>query len=257
VSFLKNDPELIAAQLSAREPLTISPQTGTVQRSIASIYNRLGGLMETLARKTSVDVPGIAAVWYVESSGLPFIPKRAIVRLEVHQLYEVWGKRNRTVFDSHFRFGGHNGQGGNPWENQEYRTQTTGAFHAVHHNQSSEYAALTLAQIIAGDEIAFSCSSIGGFQVMMNSFQMLGYESAKDMHDSFQASESTHVLTFFDFCSVKPAPKAGDLLNYLRTRDWKNFARFYNGAGQVPIYADKLKAAYDATANLIKTPQAA
>jgi hypothetical protein len=257
VSFLKNDEELAAARLQPGERLVLPPQASLVQRSIAGAYNRLGGLLAVLTEKTGADVAGVTAVWHVESGGLPFIPNRAVIRLEVHQLYELWGKRNRTVFDSHFRFGGHNGQGGNPWENQEYRTQDTGMFHAVHHNQSSEYAAVTLAQIVSGDDVAFSCSSIGGCQLMMNSFRMLGYQSARDMYAAFQKTENTHLLTFFDFCSMKPAPKAGDLLHYLRVRDWNNFAKFYNGAGQVPVYAAKLKAAYEAAAELLKVPEAA
>jgi hypothetical protein len=257
VSFLKDNDELAATQLAPRVPLPIPPQANVIQRSVVAVYNRLGGLLEVLARPVGVDVAAITTVWIVESSGLPFVPRRAVIRLEVHQLYEMWGKRNRNVFDSHFRFGGHNGQGGNPWENQEFRTQDTGVFHAVHHNQSSEYAALTLAQIVAGDEVAFSCSSIGGCQIMMNAFRTLGYESAKQMYEAFQQSETAHVLTFFDFCSTKPAPKVGDLLQYLRVRDWTNFAKFYNGMGQVPVYSAKLKAAYEAAAELLKAPEAA
>jgi hypothetical protein len=257
VSFLKDNEELAATQLTPKVPLAVPPEANTIQRSIGAVYNRLGGLLDVLAETTGVDVAAITTVWYVESSGLPFVPNRAVIRLEVHQLYELWGKRNRNVFDSHFRFGGHNGQGGNPWQNQEFRTQDTGVFHAVHHNQSSEYAAITLAQIVAGDETAFSCSSIGGCQIMMNSFRTLGYESAKQMYEAFQKTETAHVLTFFDFCSTKAAPKAGDLLQHLRARDWTNFAKFYNGMGQVPVYSAKLKAAYEAATPLLKAPKAA
>jgi hypothetical protein len=257
VSFLKDDDELAAAQLAPPVPLTIPPESKLVQRSIASVYNRLGGLLDVLTGITGVDVPGITAVWYVESGGLPFTPKRAVIRLEVHHLYDLWGKRNRNVFDTHFRFGGHNGQGGNPWENQEFRTQDTGAFHAVHHNQSSEYAAVTLAQIKATDETAFNCSSIGGCQLMMNSHRMLGYEAATDMYTAFQESETAHVLGFLDFCSAKPAPQSGDLMRYLRARDWNNFAKFYNGSGQVPVYAARLSSAYEAAVDLLRMPKAA
>jgi hypothetical protein len=63
--------------------------------------------------------------------------------------------------------------------------------------------------------------------------------------------------TFFDFCSSKAAPKAGDLLQHLRARDWTNFAKFYNGMGQVPVYSAKLKAAYEAATPLLKAPKAA
>lgn len=257
MSFLKDNEELIAARLQPEVALSLPTQSNLTQRSIAAVYNRLGGLLQVLTGTTGVNVPGITAVWLVESSGLPFTPKRAAIRLEVHQLYDTWGKRNRNVFDSHYRFGGHNGQAGRAWENQEYRTEDTGVFHAVHHNQSSEYAALTLAQLLAGDEPAFTSSSIGGCQVMMNSFRTLGYESATEMYNAFQKSESAHVLTFFDFCSTKAAPKTGDLLSYLRARDWNNFAKYYNGTGQVPVYAAKLKKAYDTAAELLKIPEAA
>lgn len=257
MSFLKDDGELIAAPLQPQKPFDLPIEGSLIQRSVLSVYNRVGGLMEILAQRTQLEPAAMIAVWYVESGGVPFVPKRAVMRLEVHQLYDLWGKRNRNVFDAHFRFGGHNGRGGNPWQNQEYRSQDTGSFHAVHHNQSSEYAALTLAQIIAGDETAFSCASIGGCQVMMNSFRALGYESAKQMYTAFQTSETFHVLTFLDFCSVKAAPKTADLLAYLRARDWTNFAKYYNGKGQFVIYAAKLREAYEIAAGALKLPEAA
>jgi hypothetical protein len=85
---------------------------------------------------------------------------------------------------------------------------------------------------------------------MMNAFQTLGFETAKQMHEAFQASEATQVLTFFDFCQSKSAPKVGDLLNYLKTRDWQSFAKYYNGSGQVPVYSARLQSAFD-TASLL------
>lgn len=255
--FFKDDEALVAAPIEPEEALTLPPQANANQRALASIYNRLGGLLTLLAGKTGIEVAAVAAVWFVESGGRPFVPKRAVVRLEVHQLFDLWGKRSRPQFDAHFRFGGHNNQPGSPWENQDFRTQDTGGFSAVHHNQSSEYAALTLAQIIAGDEIAFRCTSIGGCQLMMSAFQTLGFESAKQMYETFQTSEAAHVLTFFDFCQTKSAPKVGDLLNYLKARDWQSFAKYYNGSGQVPVYSARLKSAFDTASVLLKGRKAA
>ncbi|MFZ0590369.1 MAG: N-acetylmuramidase domain-containing protein [Bryobacteraceae bacterium] len=257
MNLLKDDPELQSIALELAQPLPVPTQANPNQRAVAAVYNRLGGLLQQVAEKTETDAAGVAAVWLVESGGLPFVPKRAVIRLEVSQLFEVWGKRDREVFDNHFRFGGHNQQPGNPWDNQEYRTQDSGNYSSVHHNQNSEYGALTLAQVIAGDEVAFSCASIGGCQIMMNAYRMLGYETAREMYDAFQLSERTQVLSFFDFCRQKPAPKLGDLLQYLKARDWNNFARFYNGTGQVPAYAAKLKAGYDSMKTLLNVPRAA
>jgi hypothetical protein len=257
VKFFKDDEELVAAPIEPGEALTLAPQANANQRALASIYNRLGGLLALLAGRTGVEVAAVLAVWFIESGRRPFVQKRAVVRLEVHQLFDLWGKRSRAQFDAHFRFGGHNNQPGRPWENQDFRTQDTGGFSAVHHNQSSEYAALTLAQIIAGDEIAFRCTSIGGCQLMMNAFQTLGFETATQMHEAFQASEATQVLTFFDFCQTKSAPKVGDLLNYLKTRDWQSFAKYYNGSGQVPVYSARLHSAFDTASVLVAGRKAA
>jgi N-acetylmuramidase len=257
VNFLKDDPQLQEVPLQLVQPLAVPAQATPNQRAIAAVYNRLGGLLQRLAEMTETDAAGVVAVWFVESGGLPFVPKRAVIRLEVSQLFEVWGKRDRQVFDSHFRFGGHNQQPGNPWENQEFRTQDSGNYSSVHHNQNSEYAALTLAQVIATDEVAFSCASIGGCQIMMNAHRALGYESCRDMYDAFQLSERAQMLSFFDFCRQKPAPRLGDLVQYLKVRDWNNFAKFYNGSGQVPAYAAKLKTSYESMKFLLSLPKAA
>ena len=257
MTFLKDDNDLAAAPLPGDPAIHASVPSDNIETAAAVVYERLGGLLEALASKTGVDVATVVGVWLVESSGRPFVVKRACIRFEVHQLFERWGKRNRQQFDTHFRFGGHNLQAGRPWENQEFRTEDPGAFSAVHHNQNSEYAALTLAQVLADDEIALSCASIGGAQIFIGSYSWLGYESARQMYDSFQESERAHVLGFFDFCRAKPAPRVGDLVRYIHTRDWANFARFYNGPGQVQEYARRVEQYCEAAAALLGQKNAA
>lgn len=239
--FLKDDSDLMAAPLSGEPPLRAPARGESIDAAISAVYERLGGLLEPLASKTGVDAASVVGVWLVESGSHPFIARRACIRFEVHQFFERWGKRNRQQFDARFRFGGHNLQAGRPWENQEFRTADPGEFGSVHHNQNSEYAALTLARVLAGDEIALSCASIGGAQIMIGSYSWLGYESARQMWDSFQESERAHLLGFFDFCRAKPAPRVGDLVRYLQDRDWANFAKFYNGPGQVQEYARRVE----------------
>jgi hypothetical protein len=257
VNLLKDDPELGVASLEPAERLVLPAQATSNQRAVAAIHGRLGGLLQTVARKTQVDIAGLLAVWFVETAGIPFVPRRAAIRLEVHELFEVWGKRDREKFDSHFRFGSHNQQPGQVWENQEYRTEDSGTYSSVHHNQNSEYAALTLAQVTAGDEIAFSCTSIGGCQIMINSHRLLGYDTAGEMYESFQQSERSHVLGFLDFCAQKVAPKQSDLFQYLNIRDWNSFAKYYNGRGHVTSYAARLKTGYESAKSLFNLPRAA
>lgn len=257
MNFFKQDPDLLAVPLGSAVPAIAPAGIKDLQLAAYRVAERLGGLLERLAAKTGIEAPTVVAVWLVKSGGLPFVARRTAIRLEVHQLFDIWGKRSRQQFDSHFRFGGHNLQPGQPWENQEFRTEETGDFRSVHHNQSSEYAALTLAQILAGAEEGLRCASIGGCQIVMNSFASLGYQSAHEMYTAFQESERAQVLGFFDFCRNKLSPKSGDLLNYLRVRDWANFAKYYNGSGQVPAYSAKLRPAYEAAVAVLPVKEVA
>lgn len=257
VMFLKDDLELQNVDLELREPLAAPPRATFNQHAIATLYNRLGGLFHHLTGKTEMDPANVLAVWFVESGGAPFVPRRSVIRLEVHRLFELWGKRNRETFDNHFRFGGHNQQPGNPWENQEYRTQDSGTYSSVHHNQNSEYAALTLAQVTASNELALLCTSIGGCQLLMDNHQILGYDTAQEMYEAFQQSERNHVLGFFDYCRAKSAPRQGELLQYLKVRDWNNFAKYYNGTGQVAAYAARLKTGYENAKIMLSSPKLA
>ncbi len=257
MNFLKDDEQLKNVALPPRQPLTATSKLAPTQRAVISLYNRLGGLFEQLSRQTGVTIETALAVWLVESGGFPFIPNRAIIRLEIHELYESWGKWNKTVFNNHFRFGGYCQQPGFPWENQEYRTQTSGLYSSVHHNQSTEYSALTLARLVTSDKVALSCTSIGGCQIMMDAYKLLGYEDCLDMYNAFQSSEAAHVFGFFDFCRMKSAPKAGDLITYLQAKDWFSFSKYYNGTGQVPTYAAALQTNYQSASELLIVPQAA
>jgi hypothetical protein len=257
MNFLRNEEELLDVASAPTKPLVLSSEENSLQRAVAGIYNRLGGLLSKVRERTNVDIPTIAAVWIAESGGLPFQPLRAVIRFEVHHFFNNWGKRCRNQFDPYFRFGGHNNQRGNSWENHEFRTHDGGTFSAVHHNQSSEYAALSLARIVSSDEVAFTCTRAGGCQLLISSFTTLGYESAKEMYEAFQKSEVIQVLSFLDYCRLKQTPKVGDLLTYLQARDWNNFAQHYNPNGQAQAYAAKLKAAYQAAESLIGARKAA
>lgn len=86
---------------------------------------------------------------------------------------------------------------------------------------------------------------MGGPQILGSNHQLIGYPSPRAMYDAFQADERAHVLGFFDFCQQTNAPARGNLLRYLRERRWADFARYYNGPGQVSTYGAWIQAAYD------------
>lgn len=243
--FFKDSPRLQTAPLAPSSPITVDPKWSRDRQALARTYNRLGGLMQTIAAELGVEVEAALAVWRVESGGREHTVDRAVIRFEVHYLWDRWGKSNPSVFDAHFRHGGRAGVPGKRWENHQFRESPSGAWETMHTGkQASEYRALQLATRLAGEEIAVRCISLGGPQIMGSHYADIGYRTAKEMYNAFQASERAHVLGFFDFCRTKPAPQKGGLFEAMRTRDWSRFAKYYNGSGQVGTYGPLLATAY-------------
>jgi hypothetical protein len=241
--FFSQNQELQRGVASASPALSSQPQWTARQAALARACNRLGGIVGRMSALTGVPLPAALAVWYLESSDRILEPNRALIRFEVHHLWAAWGHDNSRVFDSHFQFGGRAGIAGHPWEAHAYRTGDEGAFIPVHDGQQQEYAGLTLAVQLAGEELAVRCISIGGCQLLGCDYDKLGYATSQAMYRAFQTNENAHVLGFFDFCAHEPAPRAGELLTYLGKQDFASFAWFYNGGGEVSAYAARLRSA--------------
>jgi hypothetical protein len=250
-AFLKDSPRLRAVPLSPSRPIAVESSWSSERRALARTYNRLGGLMRALSQEVGFELPAALAVWRVESGGREHTPGRLIIRFENHVFFRSWGERNRSLYDRHFRHGGHNGHPGRSWEGHQIRGSESGAFEPLHTgSQEDEYRALRLATRLAGDDIALRCISMGGPQVMGFNHGKLGYASPRQMYDAFQADERFHVLGFFDFCRETPAPARGDLVRHLRERNWNEFARFYNGSGQVAAYGGMIARSFQEAATL-------
>jgi peptidoglycan hydrolase-like protein with peptidoglycan-binding domain len=242
--FLKDMPDLQRINLAPSSPVAINSGWPIARRTIASIYNRLGGLMSAVARKTQVEVPTVLAVWHVESGSRLHSPGKAVIRFENHLLYRLWGKNNDATYAQYFRHGGYMGQSGNAWENHQYREDPSKPFYASHSSPDTEFRVLGLAARLASEEIALQCISIGGPQILISHYSLIGYRTPREMYDAFQASERSHVLGFFDFCQ-QTAKEKGGLLPYLRSKDFRNFAYYYNGSGQVDYYSRMIQEAYN------------
>lgn len=87
-------------------------------------------------------------------------------------------------------------------------------------------------------EAAMKSISMGAAQIMGFNHKMVGFNTVKDMFDTFSASEPAQIKGFFDFV------KAAGLESAARTGDFLTFARGYNGAGQQG-YDTKMKRLYD------------
>ncbi len=255
MTLLKDDTELLAGSLAVEAVVTPAPRSPELVLAAAAVFNRAGGLLARLAKDAGVDVACPIAVWLVQSGGRPFVPRRAALRFEVQQFFTRWGNWNRHEFDLYFRFGGHNLQTGHSWENQEFRSEPATRFTSVHHNQNSEYATLTMARMLAGDPPALSCASLGGPLLPVDAHYAIGYETPNAIFDAYQESERAHILGFFDYCRVRHAPKAGDLIKHLQVHDWSLFAKHYTESDRCPIDPERLSAAHAAVAKLLRERQ--
>jgi hypothetical protein len=248
--FYKDVKELQVAALTPASSLAMSPdwKSGDARKTLAKTYNRLGGLMDKLAEETGISASAVLAVWKVESGGKEHVPNAAIIRFENHLLFKLWGKANEAEYDKHFKHGGHAGVEGKSWHAHSFREGTTGDFtelHIANNGQPLEYQVLDLAIKLAGKEIAYQCISIGGCQILISNYQMIGYESASDMYTAFQKDERSHVLGFFDFCQFKSGFGAskGKMIGYLKDEKFVDFASGYNGPGQADAYGDLIEKA--------------
>ncbi|HSP70036.1 MAG TPA: N-acetylmuramoyl-L-alanine amidase [Bryobacteraceae bacterium] len=256
--FLKDDPALATAALVPSTLITIEPAWPELKKAVARTYNRLGGLMQTLATRTRIDLAGVLATWYVESGGRSHTVNHAIIRFENHLLFNSWGKSHTADFDLHFQFGTRPPATGSgcqhAWQCHKFRVGTTGDFESTHQNQDSEYRALACANALAGEDTGLQCISIGGSQILISNYANIGCASPRDMYDSFQASERAHVLGFFDYCNQSN----GTLLTALRESRWADFASGYNGSGRATQYGTDIQnAAAAATAVLGTRPAGA
>jgi hypothetical protein len=206
--------------------------------------------MQSVAEVLGAKLPAVLAVWYVESGGRQHIVNRAIIRFENHLFFTLWGKQNVEAYAAHFQHGGFQGTAGKVFQNHQFREMPTKPFEPVHKDQTTEYRALGLAMQLAGEDLAVQAISIGGPQILVRNFSLLGYGSGRAMYDAFQQDERRHVLGFFDFCRHTPAPRPGDLIACLAQQNWEDFARYYNGPGQIAAYSQQLSDAFQQATTL-------
>ena len=225
-SFFKDSDVLKNTPLTPQQP-----KSGT--STIAQTYNRLGGLMGALAKRTRIDVAACLAVWIVESGGRKHQKDKAIIRFENHLLFSAWGDEHLDVYDKHFQHGGHNRISGKRWLKHKYRESANKPFASFHGNQTEEYRVLALAKGLAGEATALRCISIGGPQILISNHKRIGYQSPVAMYNAFQADERAHVIGFFDFCQP--------MIDLLRDKGWVGFAAKYNGPGQAEEYGRRIR----------------
>ncbi|ESX84054.1 MULTISPECIES: N-acetylmuramidase domain-containing protein [unclassified Mesorhizobium] len=245
--YYKDDTGMVQATLTPALFIDTTGTKGTL-RALAETYNRVGGLIETFGKLTSIDPVAALAVWYVESGGRKFTLGLPVLRFENHKLFKYWGATNVAQFDKYFQFGGHAGIPGASHKNHKFRVSTKDAWQSSHvDDQSVEYKAFRFAETLSSREKVCLSSSFGGPQIMGFNHKICGYASASALADAFATDERWQVLGFADFC------KSNNLIDEIRNRKWLDFGQAYNGDGAV--YGPKLEDAYNFKGKLAKLPR--
>jgi hypothetical protein len=164
----------------------------------------------------------LKAVGSVESSGNAFWTidgeKKPVIRLEAHW----FGKLTKYAYnDTHPQISARQ------WTPSLAARTAAGAW-----QQFDEAASLD-------ESAAIQSTSWGAFQLMGFHYKNLGYASPQAMRADMD-TEQGQLNAFVRFIKADPV-----LVNALRTLDWDAFAGRYNGPGQVPVYAAKMRDAYE------------
>ena len=228
--------ELQALTLAPARKLNAPAGSAQAAFSAARIWNKYGGLLEPLANKIGIDPACAVAVVATESGGSGIGPDgRMIIRFENHLFWFHWGKANADAYNALFKF-----DPNTTWKGHQFRSNPGAAWQDVHTNQTSEWAALTVAQGLNAHAAILSIS-MGLVQILGSNSRAIGYTSPEAMFEAFGKDERYQLLGFFNF--VKNDQRQ---VNALQAKDFVAFARIYNGPGQPEFYGGLIKGIYDA-----------
>lgn len=181
-------------------------------------------ILNRLASKAKVDPVAIAALIEVESGGVIFVrnSRLPLIRWEGHYFYRLLSVSNRARAVS-----------------AGLASKVAGRIHNPS-NPAERYRVFQSA-IQIDPEAAYASISFGVGQIMGANFRVLGYELASKMYADATQGFFNQLIQLLRFIRAK------NLIAELNRRDWRAFARGYNGpAYEVNGYHIKLAQAYDA-----------
>lgn len=235
--------DVASVPLEAGKKLTTASADSSMNRLVADIWNRYGGLLGALSGILKIDVGTAVAVLAIESGGQGFAADgRMIIRFENHIFYQYWGKNNQQVFNDHFQFSASQTWLGHKWRptnTEPWRPANQSDFHG---NQNNEWEVFNFARSLNDTAAKFSIS-MGAPQIMGFNHAAIGFGSVQDMYDAFRSNERNQIVGFFDF--VQGPSSTSRNIQALQARDFNTFAAFYNGTGQATRYGSLMSSAYE------------
>ncbi len=171
------------------------------------------------AKHLNCEVAAIKAVAEIESNGNGFLGNGLLVlRFEAH----IFSNLTKGVYDK-----------SNPDVSHKYIPNDPS-----NKGVTSDYKRLLEAKTLNPNYALQSCS-FGKFQIMGTEFWRLGFESVRAFVNDCQKGEKEQLNHFVKFVISKK------LDTYLRDKDWKNFAKGYNGSNyKINNYHIKIAESY-------------
>jgi hypothetical protein len=80
---------------------------------------------------------------------------------------------------------------------------------------------------------------MGGPQIMGFNSARIGYDSVEEMFTNFSADIRFHILGLFDF--LRGPGTTSPIIEALQRQNYVQFASFYNGKGQAPVYGARIE----------------
>jgi hypothetical protein len=168
------------------------------------------------AQKLNCEVAAIKAVAAVESAGDGFLPSGKVkILFERHHFARL---TNHQFDNSH----------------PQISSRSAGGYYG----NEKEYQRFNEAYELNPKAAMMSCSW-GKFQIMGFNYAVCGFTSIGDFVDAMKRGEGEQLLAFCGFCETN------NLDDDLRRKDWKGFARGYNGKSYtINNYDGKMANAY-------------
>lgn len=186
--------------------------------------------IEAVANANALPAATVRAVYKVESGGTGFWGLRPKILFEGHVFWQRLAKRGR---DPAVLAAGNEDVLYPKWD----RTKYVGG--------PGEYARLEKARAI-DPSAALESASWGLFQILGYHAADIGYGQVDRFVAAMEVNEGAHLEAFARFIA-KRTFEGHTLVHWLRERDWRRFARAYNGPGYAKNKYDvKLKEAYEA-----------
>lgn len=229
--FLFQDIDLQKVEL---EPVNkLNTDGNRIEAIVKETYNKYGNLLKELSKRLDIDMASAIAVLGVESGGKGFDNGKVLIRFENHLFYRYWGKNNEKLFNKHFKF-----DSDKNWLEHYFRADENEEWIKFHGDQDKEHEVLNFARKF-DDELALLSISMGLPQILGSNSKIIGYETVQEMFDNFSKDIRFHIFGLFDFLSPR-------MIKYLKNKEFVNFAKYYNGAGQSRRYGKWLQDYYEA-----------